>query len=34
MPLMTMHDKISNAFESNDFSIGVFFDTVNHDINT
>ena len=38
MPLMTTHDKISNAFETNEFSIAVPFDlakafnTVNHDI--
>ena len=38
LPLLTMHDKISNAFEKNEYSIGIFldlakaFDTVNHDI--
>lgn len=38
MTLITMHDKISIAFENNELSIGVFFDlakafdTVNNDI--
>ena len=38
MSLLTMHDKISNAFENNEYSMGIFldlakaFDTVNHSI--
>ena len=38
MPLMNIYEKISNAFENNEYSIGIFFDlakafdTVNHDI--
>jgi exonuclease III len=38
MPLMDMYDKISKAFENNEYSIGIFFDlakafdTVNHEI--
>src|ERR1043165_4473680 len=38
MPLLNMYDKISNAFENSEYSIGIFFDlakafdTVNHDI--
>ena len=38
MPLTSMHDKITQAFENNEYSIGIFFDlakafdTVNHNI--
>src|SRR6218665_3667002 len=38
MALLNMHDKITNAMDNNEYSVGVFFDiskafdTVNHDI--